>query len=454
MAQEQLIKELADLHARAESRRQEREYRSELEEKMEKRMDALKKEWEEKESKFGKVKYEYDEDIDTRPEIMTVRKMIETPHAMQKDKNLAEDLQRWNDRVLIVSQIMKRHPTELNIYRKFREGQTELAKALDTATSGKGLEWMPEQFSAEFIQRMESNYQIANTIAHVIIPKGIDTLKLPAAGTAASIYKLTGSSSDDITKIQTTTPGTRNVTLDPVKLGARVEVESDMDEDSAVAVSDYVNDELNLAAARGIDDICINGDTSTTHQDSDVTSNADHRKSWNGFRKHTLSGSKIDTSDTVNVANWRLMWSKLQSGIEQYGQPEDLVALAELNGYLRLLVMAEVLTRDKFGDQATVTTGRLKEIFGVELQQTSRVRADLNASGVYDGITTNRTIIQVFNKRAYVIGDKRAITVKSEEDIETDRTKFVITARLVLAPKYDVSTQSITAQMYNINTTT
>jgi HK97 family phage major capsid protein len=448
-----VLKELADLHSIALQRQERQEYENRIKEQVDKRFEDIKKEYETNQKSNRKPVYEYDEDVDLRPEHLTIRKMVETPHGMQGDnKELAYDFQKWNDRVLIVSQIKKQHPSQLNMYKSFANGETELAKALDTATSGQGSDWMPTEFSAEFIQRMESNYQIANTIQRVTIPRGIDKLKLPGAGTAASIYKLSGSSADDVTKIQATTPGTRNVELDPVKIGARVEVESDMDEDSAVAVSDYVNDELNLAAARGIDDICLNGDTTTTHMDSDVTSAADHRKSWNGFRDLTLSASMIDCSDTVNVANWRLMWSKLQSGIHQFGNPEDLVCLAELNGYLKLLVMSEVLTMDKFGGQATVTTGRLTEVFGIQLQQTSRMRSDLSTSGYYTG-TTGYTLIQLYNKRAFVIGDKRAITVKSEEDIEVDRMKFVITARLVMMPKY-AATLPFAANMYNISIST
>jgi len=451
----QKLQELSDLHAVAKQRSDSAELEKRMEEQVNNRLDEFKKKFDEEDATGKDPVYEYEDDVDTRPEHATIRKMVETPHGMQGDnQNLAEDLQRWNDKVLITSQIMKRHPSQLTIYRKFANRESELSKALDTATSGQGSDWMPTEFSAEFIQRMESNYKIANTIKRVTVPRGIDKLKLPGAGTAASIYKLTGSSADDITKIQATTPGTRNVELDPVKIGARVEVETEMDEDSAVAVSDYVNDELNLAAARGIDDICLNGDTSSTHIDSDVTSAADHRKSWDGFRDLTLSGSKVDSSDNVTVANWRLMWSKLQNGINQYGDPEDLVCLAELNGYLKLLVMSEVLTFDKFGAQATVTTGRLTEVFGVQLQQTSRQRSDLNASGVYDGTTTTYTNLQIYNKRAFVIGDKRSITVKSEEDIETDRLKFVITARMVMMPKYDTTTEPITSQLYGISTAT
>ena len=445
---------MQEVHRKALERQGRQQYEEDLQKKMRERMDILHKEYEGKIVEKRKTSYEYDADVDTRPEHMTLRKMLETPHEMQKEKDLAYDFQKWNDQIIIVSELMKRNPNELSIYRKFREGQTELAKALDTTTSGQGSDWMPTQFSAEFIQRMEGNYQIAARIQRVLIPRGVDKLKLPAAGTAASLYKLSGSSADDIAKIQATTPGTRNVELDPVKLGARVEVESDMDEDSAIAVSDYVNDELNLAAARGVDDICLNGDTRTTGmQDVDVTSAADHRKAWDGFRRLTVAGAKIDTSDTVNVANWRLMWSKLQTGASQYGQPEDMVALADLNGYLKLLVMSEVLTLDKYGSRATVTTGRLQEVFGVELQMTSRVRSDLNASGVYDGVTTNRTLIQLFNKRAFVIGDKRSIIIKSEDDIETDRMKFVITMRLIMKSKFAADQQTC-AFGYNVNTTT
>jgi len=298
---------------------------------------------------------------------------------------------------------------------------------------------------------MEAEYKVANIFTRrVTIPQGVGKLEIAGAGSAPTVYKLSGSSSDTLTLYPSQTPGTRKITLDPIRFGVMVQVEDEVTEDSAVAMSTFIRDELVTAMARSIDDAIVNGDTSVTHQDSDVTASNDHRKMWNGLRKLTLAAAKLDASNTVSVANLRAVWNKMRNGNNIYGNPEDLVIVTSLPGYLKLLTMAEVLTTDKATDRATILSGKLEQVLGIPVIMSSVVRTDLNASGVYDGTTTNRTIIQLVNRRAFVIGDKRKVTVESDRDIRYGREFFVVTARMDFEAAYDTSTEPITAQLYNI----
>jgi len=280
------------------------------------------------------------------------------------------------------------------------------------------------------------------------------TLKVPAADTAASLYLISAATTeDDIDKIPATTPGTRVVTIEPEKLGARVLLDADLQEDAVIDMAAYIREELLRAAAKGVDDVCINGDVSTTHQDSDVTSVIDHRKAWNGFRILTPSSAQVDSSDTVNIVNFRKTWATMSTAIAEYGHPEDCVILVNQLGLMRLITMPEVLTVDKYGEKATVVTGELARLFNIPIIPTSLIRRNLNAALVYDGVTTNYTEMLIVNRRAFLMGTKRTARVESERDIDYDRTKFVITLRQKMVPKYE-STEPIVAIMYGINVNT
>ncbi len=396
-------------------------------------------------------KYEYDLEDDGKPESprQQLNKMLYFPAETEEEKRW----QRENDKLIIVSSLMKVHPTRLNIYRKFREGKTELSKAMAKVT-GAGLDWVPEQFSADFIERMEMEFRVAGLIDTIPISNKTGTLKVPAADTAATLYRISGATTeDDIDKIPATTPGTRVVTIEPEKLGARVLLDADLQEDAVIDMAEYIRKELYLAAARGIDDICINGDTATTHQDSDVTASTDHRKTWKGFRILAPSSSKVDSSDTINIATFRKLWSKMSTSTNEYGMPEDLVILVNQLGFLRLMTIAEILTRDKYGDKATIVTGEMASLFNIPVVPTSMIRRNLNASGVYDGNTTTYTELLLVNKRAFLMGTKRQAKVDSEKDIDYDRTKFVITLRQKMVPKYE-NTEPIVGVLYGLSVNT
>lgn len=397
---------------------------------------------------FNKFEYDLDDEEPESPKRL-IHKMLFTPAQDEETKRY----QLENDKMLIASNLLKVHPSRLDIYRRFREGKTELAKAMANVT-GAGADWVPEQFSADFIERMEGEYKVAGLIDTIPITNKVGTLKVPAADTAASLYRISGATTEDeIDKIPATTPGTRVVTIEPEKLGARILLDADLQEDAVIDMAEYIRKELYLAAARGLDDVCINGDTSSTHQDSNVTSSTDHRKSWNGFRILAPSSSQVDASDVINIATFRKLWSKMSTSTSEYGMPEDLVILVNQLGYLRLMTMAEVLTRDKYGDKATILTGEMGSLFNIPIIPTSMIRRNLNASGVYDGTTTTYTEMLLVNRRAFLMGSKRQAKVESEKDIDYDRTKFVITLRQKMVPKYE-DTEPITAVLYGLSVNT
>lgn len=74
-------------------------------------------------------------------------------------------------------------------------------------------------------------------------------------------------------------------------------------------------------------------------------------------------------------------------------------------------------TREVYGDLATVVTGELARYQGIPIVTSEYMRSDLNATGVYDATTTNRTGILLVNYTRWWVGMRRPIRVKIQEDL-------------------------------------
>jgi hypothetical protein len=62
------------------------------------------------------------------------------------------------------------------------------------------------------------------------------------------------------------------------------------------------------------------------------------------------------------------------------------------------------------------------------------MRTNLNASGVYDGSVTNNGAVLVVRKDRFVMGNKRSLTIKRDENIRTDQVVVVASFRKAFAP--------------------
>jgi HK97 family phage major capsid protein len=317
--------------------------------------------------------------------------------------------------------------------------------------AGYGAEWIPTGFSADLVDRVNLELKVASLFNRITMPQ--DPFTLPIKSTGATVYKLGESQTEheSATKITKTEVTTTNVTLASTKLGARVNFSEELSEDSIVPILPMLRAELARSMAEGIENTIINGDTTALHQDSDVTASTDVRKSWKGLRKLTNSGGKVSLA-TFNLENLR----SIRTAMGKYGvSPSKLAIVTGISGYIQLLGIKDssgnvvVTTIDKYGPNATIVTGELAKIDGIPIIVSEHVRENLNASGVYDGTTTTKTILLLVYRDALLIGDRRTFTLKTDEDIETDQTILVATQRLDFQPRL-VTTEKFIGLGYNI----
>ncbi len=394
----------------------------------------------------------------------TVRKSIFAPptqESMQNVVNLQKriaspaksdldlELQRFNDDILITAALCKRDPRSLSMYQDFLQGDSELKKALNVTNAGEGYDWVPTQFSADVMDKVRLELKVANLFQTITMPT--NPYKLPVTAADAVGYLQSESLADDSTKLRSSQPRTSNVELSAKKLAARVLFSEETNEDSIVPVLPWLKNNVVIAIATAKEKALINGDTDATHQDSNVTLAYDAQKAWDGLRKICQSGAKVDIS-TFNADNLR----SVRKAMGVYGvDPRKLAHITGISGYIQALGLKDnqnnpmVTTIDKYGPNATIITGELAKFDGSPIIVSEYVYQNLNASAVYDGVTTTKTIWIIVYTPAFVLGDRRKVTVKTGVNIETDQQILVCTDRSDFHPFF-ATTELMVGIGYNL----
>lgn len=357
-----------------------------------------------------------------------------------------KEIQAINDQILITSKILGIHPWQTKAWRQFQPLRSELRKAMDTGTAAEGLEWIPTNFSAQMIEKIDLAQRVAGLFSTITMPTKSYTL--PVEGGDAVVYKQTESSSDTANEITASTPGTANKLLTAIKLAGLVYTSEELVEDSIVDNIGYIQMKLVDAIVKGKEDCIINGDTSSTHMDSDITAAADHRKSWDGLRKLVKAANRVSLA-TFNDANVQSILTKLG----KYGvDPEKLAWIPGAKGYLKMLTsLTNVQTRDKYGDWATVITGELSKYVGIPVITSQYMRENLAPDGYYDGVTTSLGTLALVHRPSFVIGDRRLVTLKVDEEIKTDQRVLVVTWRGVFSNVFSNTSEDIVGVGYNFS---
>ena len=303
------------------------------------------------------------------------------------------------------------------------------SRDLTSGTSGSGAEWVFAQPERELVPRVSAVGNLEAAFQNVTIPANVGSLTLPTHGSRATGYLI-----GEGVSVTESTPGTSSVTLDPVKIAGRVDVSMEAVEDAIVAMLPYVQNELAETLARATEEAIISGDTAGTHQDSDTTGATDRRKAFIGLRAKAVdaSGTK-DMSSLTTAADTAV----LRQVMGAYGvDPSQLMLILPFEQYFAWLKDTDLKTENLVGAAATLVTGMLGAIGGMPVLVSELFRQDLNASGVYDGTTTTKHGYLIVRRDGWVVGAKRAISVKTFADITTDTLQVVGTKRVDVEPKH------------------
>lgn len=189
----------------------------------------------------------------------------------------------------------------------------------------------------------------------------------------------------------------------------------DMVEDSVVPIVPVLTEQTAIMIARATDAAIINGDLTGTHMDSDVTAADDFRKAWYGLRKLSQN-NEASIGAAITVPDIQTMEFKLGKFAQR---PQELVLFLSIKEWLKLMQDDKVrLVLNAGVDLATLRTGVISNLFGIDIVVTEEIRRDLNASGDFDNTTTTKTIEILCNRTRFWIGrtrDVRTETVRAPQ---------------------------------------
>ncbi len=364
-------------------------------------------------------------------------------HKTSSKKDEVITFQKMADDIYITSQLLKTDPRSLKSYKDMVDfGRTVgILKYAgnDSLETGYGAEWIPTNFSADMIDMIKLELKVSALHPRISMPS--DPFKIPGKKSSSSAKLVANGVAPTGSRV-----GTRQIVLNAIKLMDYVPVTYEMEEDSIIPILPMVKADLAIALAEGNEDATINGDTTASHQDSDVTDGEDPRKAWKGYRKLVLSGAKQDLG-TLSIANVRNIRKKMG----KYGiDVKNLAYVTGISGYNQLMGLDDVKTIDKYGPMATILTGELAKLDGIPIIVSEKIREDLNASGVYDGTTTTKTALLLVRRDAFLYGDRREVVIETDRVIKSQTTDLVASQRVAFEPRFDATTETIVGLGYNL----
>lgn len=360
-----------------------------------------------------------------------LRYLIEDMHAIG-DAMIIEDIVRAgrNENTAYGQSGPKAHRMRsLPLWEDWTKVSRDVQRAMSGTTATQGPEWVPYFMSANLKLLVQAATQVANLFEEITMPT--PKYDNPVEGADPVVYLIGEATSDtESTNVITAdTPKTAKMTLTAIKLALRILVSSELLEDSIINVASDILRRIAKAFARGIDEALVNGDTAGSHQDTDVTNAKDRRKAWNGLRKHALI-SGMPNVDLATFSSANLL--SIRKGMGVFGsRPSELAWIVGFKGMIEMMKLAELITVEKYGAQASVLLGEVAKFFGSPVVLSEFIREDLNATGVFDNVTTTKSVVLCVHRESFARGERRTITINSSDDrhIETDQTVVVGTWR-------------------------
>jgi len=296
-----------------------------------------------------------------------------------------------------------------------RYGKDELAarlKAFGSTVSGAGDEWVPTLVSSQYIPEFELDFLLEGKLKQVALPSAPYDMPIQSGVTMArKIAENTAATSANF--------GTSKLTFSPIKSVEYYVMPEELSEDSAPDILAAARDEVVKAQIRAWENAIINGDNDGTHIDSDTQALAADvsGKFVKGLRHQALAnsanGSTINFAGGVTVGALR----QLRAAMKKFGvSPLELMFVCGPAVHSQLSTLDQVSTFEKYGPMATVLKGALAAYQGIPIYVAEFAREDLNATGVYDGVTTSKGGIILINKSRWYVGTRRPIKVKIEAD--------------------------------------
>lgn len=359
------------------------------------------------------------------------------------------EFQKRSDDVFLLSSLLNVKPFETKLFKSLsgwlkESAQSELAKAMTTGGSTSGAEWVPTGYSAQLMQMIENERILAKFFPSFQMPQS--PYIWPITTGRPTAYLATEGSA-----VTESTDPTSNLTFTAKKLMAYISVSYELEEDAIIAILPELKNALALSLADAEENAILNG-CADNSIDSDNSTAGDQRRAVVGLRKLAIANSYTTDLATFNSDTL----GALRKNLGKFFDPTKCGIICSVSGYEQLTRLKDAsgnavcLTVDKAGAAATFDKGVIDRAFGMPVVLSGKSRDNINASGIYDGVTTTKTSIQIVRFDAFKIGYRGGVFNESQRQAKTQTTDLVASMRMAFMPMFPIASNPVVWNAINI----
>ena len=319
-----------------------------------------------------------------------------------------------------------------------------IVRAMDTAESGFGQQLVGAQYVNDLWTgaRAQSRvFALMNTF-QMTAP----TAYLPVEADLPELLFVGESTANNSSNYDTVKTGSNRVQVDASKFVMHQMWSGELEEDSLIPFIPFIRAQAARSLAHYLDSLVLNGDTTNAATGNINLDDADpadtkHYLAFDGLRHVGI----VDNTDNGTDAGGAVTYAALQdmktlgldaTYLHDWGNPidpSDFVYVGDPTTCNKIAQLDEVQTVDKYGSNATVLTGEVGNIGRHPLVSSiavSRTEADGKVSTT--GSNNVKGQIVAFNRRGFVVGERRSVQVETERLPATDQTRIVHSLRMGL----------------------
>lgn len=312
--------------------------------------------------------------------------------------------------------------------------------------------WVPTGWSAELTELVMLKLVVASLFQRFPMPQSPYQFPVDLGDTIAHYMPETTQAIAPYTDTSTTSNLIKFTPSKPTftarKLRAVLVSSGEFTEDSAVAILPLMRQNAVKAMAKAEEKAVLDGQRGGTLDTGDAPGTYDCRQAWDGLRyvanansAMTAVGAAMNVTDLIKLR---------KVGGEYTADVGDQAIIIGIKGSADLLTDSNVLTVDKMGAQATILRGQIAQVGGIPIIVSRYLREDLNANGIYDGTTTDRTIAVQVNTTCWLFGDRREVTLEPIREPISDSYWLVAARRLDFQHMHGSKKSTVVG--YNITT--
>jgi HK97 family phage major capsid protein len=332
------------------------------------------------------------------------------------------------------------------------ELEQTIQKTLTATGSGAGDEYVPTNLATNLWNDMHVAARIGQLLPTIPMPS--DPFDVPLDW--GNITWRKGSRGVATTASD---PASAKSTFTSTEQLAEVNFDYTLNEDSAIAIMPTLRASLSREGAEQIDNFLMNADATNAAtgninlDDADPADDAYYLTEGQDGLRHL---SIVDnTNQLVDAGGDALTDADMTNLLKKLGKYaldlEDAVIVPGVESYLAMLGLNNVVTVDKYGDQATMLKGELMKYRGIPVVPSAAV-ALTEADGKLSTTAASNTLgaIVAFARSQWAQGYRRELMIEIDRDIQKRVMLMVVSFRIAIAARGTRSTAKHAASIKNI----